>query len=123
MTDTDGMSLVLGGSAFGALCTLAGAWIRARYGRAKVEPQPLEVAPAPKFVTCEQCETHRRAMAERVDAVETMQTRVLDKLDLIEQHNEDRARRLHARLDPISESAAKSAALLANHLEDHRNGK
>jgi hypothetical protein len=88
----------------------------------KADP-PLDVSLKQRFVTCEQCEAHRKAMTERVDAVETMQTRVLDKLDMIEQHNEDRARRLHARLDPISESAAKSAALLANHLEDHRNGK
>ncbi len=45
------MSLVLGGGAIGALCTLAAAWIKARYGRTKVEPDPLRFKKVNEYVT------------------------------------------------------------------------
>ena len=93
------MSLVLGGGAIGALCTLGAAWIKARYARTKVEPTPLPVDVADKFVTCEQCKAHR---------------------DHIEAHNEDRAKRMHDRLDPVIRSSASTAEVLRQHLEDHR---
>lgn len=58
------MSLVLGGGAIGALCTLGAAWIKARYARTKVEPQgrpdtfPVDVAD--KYVTRNEFEKHVR---------------------------------------------------------------
>ena len=107
------MSLVLGGGAIGALCTLGAAWIKARYARTKVEPTPLPVDVADKFVTCEQCKAHR-------DHSEKLFSKVSDKLDLIEAHNEDRAKRMHDRLDPVIRSSASTAEVLRQHLEDHR---
>lgn len=39
----DGVSILMGGGAFGALCGVLGAWIKARWNRTKVEPTPLPV--------------------------------------------------------------------------------
>ena len=118
--ENDGMSLVLGGGAIGALCTLGAAWIKARYARTKVEPTPLPVDVADKFVTCEQCKAHRDHIEKRVDAQLELFSKVSDKLDLIEAHNEDRAKRMHDRLDPVIRSSASTAEVLRQHLEDHR---
>ena len=118
--ENDGMSLVLGGGAIGALCTLGAAWIKARYARTKVEPTPLPVDVADKYVTCEQCRQHREHIERRVDAQLELFSKVSDKLDLIEAHNEDRAKRMHDRLDPVIRSSAATAEVLRQHLEDHR---
>ena len=54
----DGVSILMGGGAFGALCGVLGAWIKARWNRTKVEPTPLPV------------ETHRaEEYAKREDVV------------------------------------------------------
>lgn len=52
------MSLVLGGGAIGALCTLAAAWIKARYARTKVSPDPLRVEKLDKYVTRDEFARH-----------------------------------------------------------------
>ncbi len=124
--ENDGMSLVLGGGAIGALCTLGAAWIKARYAKTKVEPTAPDRKPAfpvelaDKYVTCDQCKAHREALAKRVDAQLELFSKVSDKLDLIEAHNEDRAKRMHDRLDPVIRSSAATAEVLKQHLEDHR---
>lgn len=117
------MSLVLGGGAIGALCTLAAAWIKARYARTKVEPTPLPVEVAQRFVTCDQCQAHRDAIGKRFDAQVQLFSKVSDKLDLIEAHNEDRAKRMHDRIDPIIREAAATGEAIRQHLEDHRRKK
>lgn len=118
--DNDGMSLVIGGGAFGALCTLGAAWIKARFAKTKVDPTPLPVEVADKFVTCAECKANRERIERRVDAQFEMFAKVSDKLDLIEAHNEDRAKRMHDRLDPVIRSTAETAGILKQHLEDHR---
>ena len=107
----------------GALCTLAGAWIKARYGRTKVDPTPLPVEVAQRFVTCDQCQAHRDAIGKRFDAQVQLFSKVSDKLDIIEAHNEDRAKRMHDRIDPIIREAAATGEALRQHLEDHRRKK
>ena len=119
--EVDGVNLAISSAAVTALAGLAGAWIKARYGRTKVEPTPLPVDVADKFVTCEQCKAHREALAKRVDAQLELFSKVSDKLDLIEAHNEDRAKRMHDRLDPVIRSSAATAEVLKQHLEDHRS--
>ena len=49
--EVDGISLAASGAAVGSLCTLGAAWIRARYGRTKVDPDPLRVDKLDKYVT------------------------------------------------------------------------
>lgn len=118
--EVDGINLAISSAALTALAGVAGAWIKARYGRTKVEPTPLPVDVADKFVTCEQCKAHRDHIEKRVDAQLELFSKVSDKLDLIEAHNEDRAKRMHDRLDPVIRSSASTAEVLRQHLEDHR---
>ena len=118
--EVDGVNLAISSAAVTALAGLAGAWIKARYGRTKVETTPLPVDVADKFVTCEQCKAHRDHIEKRVDAQLELFSKVSDKLDLIEAHNEDRAKRMHDRLDPVIRSSASTAEVLRQHLEDHR---
>ena len=116
----DGLNLAIGGAALGSLCTVAAAWIKARFAKTRVEPTPLPVEVAKEFVTCDQCRQHREEIGRRVDAQLEMFSKVSDKLDLIEAHNEDRAKRMHDRLDPVIRSAAETSGVLRQHLEDHR---
>ena len=124
--ENDGMSLVLGGGAIGALCTLGAAWIKARYARTKVEPTAPDRKPAfpvelaDKYVTCDQCKAHREHIEKRIDTQTQMFAKVSDKLDMIEEHNEDRAKRMHDRLDPVIRQAAATGEAMKQHLEDHR---
>ena len=118
--DGNGVYIALGSGAVGALCSLGAAWIKARFSKTKVEPTPLPVEVADKFVTCAECKAHRERIERRVDAQFEMFAKVSDKLDLIEAHNEDRAKRMHDRLDPVIRSTAETAGILKQHLEDHR---
>lgn len=121
--EIDGINLVMGGTAVTALSGIAGAWIKARYGRTKVDPTPLPVEVAQRFVTCDQCQAHRDAIGKRFDAQVQLFSKVSDKLDLIEAHNEDRAKRMHDRIDPIIREAAATGEAIRQHLEDHRRKK
>ena len=54
----DGVQMMIGSGALGALCGVATAWIKARFSKTRVEPQPLEVKGAPAYVTKEEFEKH-----------------------------------------------------------------
>lgn len=56
--DSDGAQIILGSGAFGALCGVVTAWIKARFSRSRIEPQPLSVQAAPEFVTKKDFERH-----------------------------------------------------------------
>ncbi len=59
----DGAQIILGSGAFGALCGVVTAWIKARFSRARIEPQPLEVKGAPEYVSKAEFEKHVEANA------------------------------------------------------------
>ena len=59
--EVDGINLAVGGGAVSAIAGLAGAWIKAKFGKTTV-PQPLETREEPRFVTCDQCAEHRKAI-------------------------------------------------------------
>ncbi len=61
--DADGIQLLVGGGAIGALVPLASAWIKARFSKTQIAPQPLEVKGVPQFVTKEEFEKHAAANA------------------------------------------------------------
>ncbi len=61
--EADGIRLLVGGGSVGALCTLAGAWIKARFSKTTVSPQPLEVKGAPEYVSKAEFEKHVEANA------------------------------------------------------------
>ena len=98
--EVDGINLAIGGGAVTAIAGIAGAWIKARYGRTRI-PQPLETEEQPRFVTCEQCAEHRKAINARIDDIGPALGRVFKKLDENDKKAEERAQATHRRLDPF----------------------
>ena len=107
--EVDGISLTMGGAAVSAIAGIAGAWIKARYGRTEV-PQPLETERVGPYVTCGECKQHRAAIGKRIDTIETSTRPIINKLDEIDTRAEQRSDNLHRRLDPIIEKVAANSA-------------
>ena len=99
----------MGGAAVSAIAGIAGAWIKARYGRTNF-PQPMETQQVGPFVTCGECKQHRAAIGKRIDSVENSTRTILQKLDEIDTRAEVRSENLHRRLDPIIEKVAANSA-------------
>ena len=56
--EVDGINLAISSAALTALAGLAGAWIKARYGRTKVEPDPLRFKKVNEYVTRGEFDQH-----------------------------------------------------------------
>ena len=104
--EVDGISLTMGGAAVSAVAGVVGAWIKARYGKTTV-PQPLETREEPRFVTCDQCAEHRRAINARIDDIGPALGRVFRKLDENDKRAEERSIQTHRRLDPLVEEIGR----------------
>jgi uncharacterized coiled-coil DUF342 family protein len=117
----DGLSLIISGSAVGAIATLVGSWIKARYSKTKIEPQPLEIKQTPNFVTCDECKAHRKAVHSRIDELRPRIDKLIEMMQKSDAKAEERALHLHRRIDPLSEKLAATNELLKNHLYNHRN--
>ena len=104
--EVDGISLTMGGAAVSAVAGLAGAWIKARYGKTSI-PQPMETREADKFVTCDQCAEHRKAINARIDDIGPALGRVFKKLDENDKRAEERSIQTHRRLDPLVEELGR----------------
>ena len=117
----DGLNLAIGGAALGSLCTVAAAWIKARFSKTRVEPQPLEVAPAPKYRTCEECERIHAAVERRLEEGSRTFREVRDEISSVRREITDGFLKLNDRLDPVIRSVAASQEVLKQHLEDHRS--
>jgi gas vesicle protein len=57
------------------------------------------------------------------DAVTTQNAQMMSALEKYTEHNEDRVRRVHARLDPLPSAIAANTRSIETHLADHRAGK
>lgn len=108
----DGLTLAIGGTAFGALCTLAGSWIKARYGHAKVEPQPLEVAQAPSFRTCAECDRRHAEVEKRLAAGDLAFQELRHDI-------QNGFQRVTDRISPVAEACAANSAALQVILKHH----
>lgn len=66
----DGLSLMLGGGAVGAICSLLGTWIKARFSRTELKPDPLhvETRATPDYVRREEFQKHVTENHEHEDA-------------------------------------------------------
>lgn len=107
--EVDGISLTMGGAAVTAIAGIAGAWIKARYGKTDI-PQPMETQQVGPFVTCGECKQHRLAIGKRIDTIESTHRDILGKLDELDSRAEKRSFDLHRRLDPIVEKVAANSA-------------
>ena len=107
--EVDGVSLTMGGAAVTALAGVAGAYIKAKFGKTQI-PQPMETSQVGPFVTCGECKQHRAAIGKRIDTIETSTRAIINKLDEIDTRAEQRSENLHRRLDPIIEKVAANSA-------------
>ena len=107
--EVDGISLTMGGAAVTALAGVAGAFIKAKWGKTSI-PQPMETSQVGPFVTCGECKQHRAAIGKRIDTIETTSHAILAKLDEIDTRAEVRSENLHRRLDPVIEKVAANSA-------------
>jgi hypothetical protein len=57
------------------------------------------------------------------DAMTTQNAQMMAALEKYTEHNEDRVRRVHARLDPLPSAIAANTRSIETHLADHRAGK
>ena len=117
----DGITIAIGGTALTALGGIVGAWIRARHDSRRIEPQPLEVAAAPKYRTCEECERIHRAVERRLEEGSATFREVRDEIASVRREMADAFERLNDRLDPVIRAVASNQELLKQHLEDHRS--
>ena len=104
--EIDGITLTAGGATVSAIAGVFGAWIKARYGKTTV-PQPLETREEPRFVTCDQCAEHRKAINARIDDIGPALGRVFKKLDENDKRAEERSIQTHRRLDPLVEEIGR----------------
>lgn len=74
--DGDGISLAVGGGAVGVLASVATAWIKARFSKTQVEPNPLPVETKKKeeYVRVEEFAKH---VAENERAHENLEARMV----------------------------------------------
>ena len=107
--EVDGVSLTMGGAAVTAIAGVAGAYIKAKFGKTQI-PQPMETSQVGPFVTCGECKQHRAAIGKRIDTIETSPRTIINKLDEIDTRAEQRSENLHRRLDPIIEKVAANSA-------------
>ena len=109
--EVDGISLTMGGAAVTAIAGVAGAYIKAKFGKTQI-PQPMETQQVGPFVTCGECKQHRAAIGKRIDTIEDSTRTIINKLDEIDTRAETRSENLHRRLDPIvAQVAANSEAV------------
>ena len=107
--EVDGVNLAIGGSAVTAIAGVAGAWIKAKFGKTNI-PQPMETSQVGPFGSCGECKQHRAAIGKRLDTVESSTRTIINKLDEIDTRAEQRSENLHRRLDPIIEKVASNSA-------------
>ena len=107
--EVGGDTILISGSAIATLGGIAGAYIKAKFGKTDI-PQPMETQQVGPFVTCGECKQHRLAIGKRIDTIETTSHAILAKLDEIDTRAEVRSENLHRRLDPVIEKVAANSA-------------
>ena len=67
----------------------------------------IHTAEQPRFVTCDQCAEHRKAISARIDDIGPALGRVFKKLDDNDKKAEERSIQTHRRLDPLVEEIGR----------------
>jgi len=112
--DSETTGIILSAGTVSSLCTLAGLWIKAKFGqKTKIEPNPLDVRRIPECVSVQECNRKMTEMDARICKLEQNVANgindLMRKLDAMDQKSEDRSVALHRRVDTISERTATTA--------------
>lgn len=96
---TDGITLAIGGTAIGSLVTLGAAWIKARFSRTQIEPNPLKVERSGESIAWKENAKAHENLFSRVNALEQLVASDKVRIDLFEKHLD----RVVMRIDAIYE--------------------
>lgn len=106
--------ILISSGAVGALCGVASAWIKAKFGqKTTIEPDPLNVRQMNDCISVKECNRRMKELDERVTRLETKFDRgvdkIMDKLSAMDRESEQRAVALHRRIDGISAKTSETA--------------
>ena len=100
--------IMISSGAVGAICTLLGAWVKAKLAK---NPQPFETRQVDDCVPVKVCDRRMDALDDRVTRLEQKVDdgfeKIMDKLSALDNRSEDRANALYRRLDSIIDNRAK----------------
>ena len=104
------IGVAIGSSAVTTICGIIGLWIKARFSKTRIEPDPLNIEKQDKFVTRGECKNYRCNIQKQLDALGPALERIFKKLNENDRKSEERSTQLHRRLDPIIEKTAAHQA-------------
>ena len=106
VSETTGIMISSG--AVGAICTLVGTWIKAKFSK---NPQPFETKQVNDCVSVKECNRRMRDLDDRVTRLEQKFDsgfdRLMDKLSAMDRESEQRSVALHRRMDSLVSTVSK----------------
>ena len=100
--------IMISSGAVGAICTLLGAWVKAKFSK---NPQPFETHRVNDCISVQECNRKMLAIDDRVTRLEERVNYGFDKLSeqlsAMDDKSEQRSVALHRRLDNIVERIVK----------------
>ncbi len=116
----DGISMAIGGTAVGALFTFLGTLVKARWSKTKVEPTPLPVEMAEKYVTCEQCALRHAEVEKRFQAGNTAFKDLRKEITGMREDLHAGLARINDRISPVAEACAANSAAIQIMLKESK---
>ena len=100
--------IMISSGAVGAICTLLGAWVKAKFAK---NPQPFETHRVNDCISVQECNRKMAAIDDRVTRLEERVNSGFDKLSAqlsaMDDKSEARSVALHRRLDNLVERIVK----------------
>ena len=100
--------IMISSGAVGAICTLLGAWVKAKFSK---NPQPFETHRVNDCVSVKECNRRMLEMDCRVTRLEQKVDngfeKITEKLSAMDDKSEERSVALHRRLDKLFERIVK----------------
>lgn len=100
--ETEG--IIIGSGAVGAICGVIGTWIKAKVAQKRARP----VDSNDLYVTQLECKNMRCAINKRIDEFGPALNRIFKKLNENDIRSEDRANRIHSRIDPLIDKLSET---------------
>ena len=96
----------------GRYCGVVGAWIKARFSKTQVEPNPLPVAMADTYVTCEQCALRHAEVEKRFQAGNTAFKELRKEIAGMREDLHAGLGKINDRISPVAEACAANSAAI-----------
>ena len=101
--------IMISSGAVGAICTLLGAWVKAKFAK---NPQPFETKQVNDCVPVKECNRRMKDLDDRVTRLEQKFDsgfdKIMQKLSVMDSEGEQRSIALHRRLDGVVEKVAET---------------